>query len=206
MESCGLYMSKVYVGVNDTARLVTNIYAGVDGTARKIIRAYAGVNGLARMIFESVKETAVSIPKMTSNTAPSGIASASSEYNTNSGAWKAMDGSETSQWTSGSEKMSTGGTAWLQYDFGYAVRPTLMTYKVSGNYRAKTYSLQGSNDGSEFTEISAGTLPNSTEKWTVTLNTDGRYRIFRLVLTNKYTASNRFFTAVFGIDGFAVES
>ena len=199
-------MSKAYVGVNDTARAVTNIYAGVDGTARKVIRAYAGVNGLARMIYESVKETAVSIPVMTSNTSPSGTASASSEYNTSSQAWKAMDGSDTTQWASASGTKGTGGTAWLQYDFGYAVRPTLMTYKAANNYRAKDYSLQGSNDGSEFTELSAGTLPNSTEKWTVTLNTDGRYRIFRLVLTNKYTASARFFTAVFGIDGFAAES
>ena len=199
-------MSKVYVGVNDTARLVTNIYTGVDGTARKIIRAYAGVNGLARMIFESVKETAVSIPKMTSNTAPSGTASASSEYNANSGAWKAMDGSAATQWASASETKSAGGTAWIQYDFGCAVRPTLMTYKVSGNYRAKTYSLLGSNDGSEFTELSAGTLPNTTDTMTVTLNVNRRYRVFRLVLTNKYTASQRFFLAVFGIDGFVVES
>ena len=199
-------MSKTYVGVNNTARRVKSIYAGVNGTARKIIRAYAGVNGLARMIYESVKETAVSIPVMTSNTSPSGIASASSEYSANAQAWKAMDGSDTSQWASSSDTKSTGGTAWLQYDFGYAVRPTLMTYKSASTYRAKNYSLLGSDDGSEFTELSAGTLPNATEKWTVTLNVSRRYRIFRLVLTNKYTASARFFTAVFGIDGFAVES
>ncbi len=199
-------MSKTYVGVNDTARQVTNIYAGVDGTARKVIRAYAGVNGLARMIFERVKETAVSIPAMTSNTSPSGTASASSEYNTNSQAWKAMDGSDSSQWASGSGTKSTGGTAWIQYDFGYPVRPTVMTYKSSATYRAKTYSLLGSNDGSEFTELSAGTLPNSTDKITVALNVSRRYRIFRLVLTNKYTAANRFFVSVFGIDGFAAES
>ena len=199
-------MNKVYVGVNDTARAVKSIYAGVDGTARKVIRAYAGVNGLARMIFESVKETAVSIPVMTSNTAPSGTASAVSEYSANAMAWKAFDGNDTTQWSSQSGTKSVTGSAWIQYDFGYAVRPTLMTYKVSGNYRAKTYSLLGSNDGSEFTELSAGTLPNSADTLTVTLNVNRRYRFFRLVLTNKYTASARFFVAVFGIDGFAVES
>ena len=201
-------MSKAYVGVNNTARLVTNIYAGVDGTARKVIHAYAGVNGLARMIFESVKETAVSIPVMTSNTTPSGTASASSEYNTNSRAWKAMDGNETTQWTSASGTKSTGGTGWIQYDFGYPVRPTVMTYKPvnSSSYRAKNYSLLGSNDGSEFTELAAGVLPNSSDTTTVTLNVSRRYSIFRLVLTDKYAAANRFFVAVFGIDGFAVES
>ena len=199
-------MSKAYVGVNNTARRVKSIYAGVDGTARKIIRAYAGVNGLARMIFENVKETAVSIPVMTSNTSPSGTASASSEYNTSSQAWKAMDGSTTTQWASAAETRSTGGTAWLQYDFGYPVRPTLMTYKTAGNYRAKSYTLLGSNDGSEFTELSAGTLPNTNDKLTVTLDVPRRYRIFRLVLTDKYTASQRFFLAVFGIDGYAAES
>ena len=199
-------MSKAYVGVNDTARKVKSIYAGVDGTARKIIRAYAGVNGLARMIFESVKETAVSIPVMTSNTSPSGTASASSQYNANAMAWKAFDGIDSSQWASASGIKDTGGTAWLQYDFGYPVRPTVMTYKTSVQYRAKTYSLLGSNDGSAFTELSAGTLPNTNDRTTVTLNTAGRYRFFRLVLTNKYTASARFFVAVFGIDGVAVES
>ena len=195
-------MSKTYVGVNDTARLVANIYAGVDGTARKVIRAYAGVNGLARKIYESTNETAVSIPKMTSNTAPSGTASASTEYNTNSKAWKAFDGNVSSQWASANGTTSMTGTAWLQYDFGYAVRPALMTYKVASSYRPKNYSLLGSNDGSAFTELSAGALPNSAEVFTVKLSVKERYRIFRLVLTNKYSANARFYVAVFGIDGF----
>ncbi len=199
-------MSKTYIGAADTARLVKNIYAGADGSARKVIRAYAGVNGIARKIFENGKETAVSIPVMTANNQPGGAASASSEYNTNTMAWKAFDGNASTQWTSASEAKSAGGTAWIQYDFGYAVRPVLMTYNVSGSYRAKSYSLLGSNDGTGFTELSAGTLPNSSDTFTAALSTGKRYRIFRLVLTDKYTAAARFFLAVFGIDGFAAES
>ncbi len=198
-------MSKAYLGAANTARLVTNIYAGVDGCARKVIRAYAGVNGIALKVFENGKETAVSIPVMSANTLPSGTASASSEYNANTQAWKAFDGDTTTQWTSAVETKSLGGTAWLQYDFGYAVRPTLMSYRVYGSYRAKSYSLLGSNDGSAFTELSAGTLPNSSDTLKLTLNAGKRYRIFRLVLTDKYTTAARFFVALFGIDGFAAE-
>ena len=199
-------MSKVYIGAAETARLVQNIYAGVDGSARKVVRAYAGVNGFARKVFENVKETVVSIPVMTANTAPSGSASASSEYNVNTRAWKAFDGDAATQWTSASDTKSTGGSAWLQYDFGYAVRPSLMTYKVAGSYRAKSYALLGSNDGAAFTELCAGTLPNSTDVFSTALNTAKRYRIFRLMLTDKYTSAARFFVAVFGIYGFAQES
>lgn len=198
----------VYIGDSaGIAKKIGSLYVSVNDLAKKVNAVYIGdESGIARKVYElnNVKETAVSIPVMTSNTSPSGTASASSEYNTNSHAWKAMDSSETSQWASASGTRGTGGTAWLQYDFGYAVRPTLMTYKAANNYRAKDYSLQGSNDGSEFTELSAGTLPNTNNRTTVTLNTAGRYRIFRLVLTNKYTASSRFFVAVFGIDGYKI--
>lgn len=198
----------VYLGDSGgTAKKIASVYVGVDGFAKQAGRIYIGDGeGIARKVYEpdAVNEVSVSIPVMTSNTKPSGTASASSEYNANTPAWKAFDDDTATQWTSASETKSTGGTAWLQYDFGYAVRPTLMTYKVTGSYRAKAYSLLGSNDGSGFTELSAGTLPNSVNVFTVTLNTLQRYRVFRLVLTGKYVAAARFFVAVFGIDGYKV--
>ena len=53
------------------------------------------------------------IPKMTSNTSPSGVASASSEISPNASAYKAFDNSNTSAWaTKYSEK-----TGWLCYEF-----------------------------------------------------------------------------------------
>ena len=196
----------IYIGDSaGIAKKIGSLYVSVNDLAKKVNAVYIGdESGIARKVYElnNVNETAVSIPKMTSNTAPSGTASASSEYNTNSKAWKAFDGNVSTQWASAYGTTSMTGTAWLQYDFGYAVRPTLMTYKVASSYRPKNYSLLGSNDSSAFTELSAGALPNSAEVFTVKLSVKERYRIFRLVLTNKYSANARFYVAVFGIDGF----
>ena len=64
----------------------------------------------------------VYVPKMTSNTAPSGVVSASSEYGTNS-AWKAFDGTSAS-W---GRNLSASAPHWLQYKF-----PTPMIIKAIG--------------------------------------------------------------------------
>lgn len=44
--------SNGYIGVNSTARLITNMYIGINGVARKIKKAYVGVNGIARLWYE----------------------------------------------------------------------------------------------------------------------------------------------------------
>lgn len=42
---------KIYVGVNNTARNVTDIYIGVNGVARKVVKGYIGVNGVAQQFW-----------------------------------------------------------------------------------------------------------------------------------------------------------
>lgn len=66
--------------------------------------------------FESVLN--VKVPTMTSNTTPSGVASASSEYSSGYQAFMAFDGDDSSRWvpTAGSN------TSWIQYAFPTSVR------------------------------------------------------------------------------------
>lgn len=54
------------------------------------------------------------IPQMTSNTTPSGAASASSIHTDNFPAWKAFDGNDTTSWISN----ASSGDNWICYDFG----------------------------------------------------------------------------------------
>lgn len=45
-----------YIGVDDTAKVVSGMYVGVDGFARKVKKAYIGVNGVAKEWYSSGKK------------------------------------------------------------------------------------------------------------------------------------------------------
>lgn len=85
---------------------------------------------------------------MTSHTAPSGVASASSEYNAYTPAWYAMDqtGFTTSAWGA-SSGLTTG---WLQYEFDAAepcVAYAISSYGTNTTAAPNTFSLLASNTG-----------------------------------------------------------
>ena len=117
----------------------------------------AGIFEIAGLVNISASNA---IPTMTSNTTPSGVASADSSYNSNYSAWKAMDRSNSGYlcWLTG-----TGGTFphWLQYRF--ASGKIITSYSVtSPNYpnwvvSPKTWKLQGSNNGSSWTDLDTQT-------------------------------------------------
>jgi F5/8 type C domain len=96
------------------------------------------------------------IPAMTSNTAPSGVASASSEYDPNYAAWKAFDKAGYSQ------RWCTAGTTagWLQYQFASA--HTVTSYAITspsnvGDGVPKSWTFKGSNDGAAWTTLDTRT-------------------------------------------------
>lgn len=125
----------------------------------------------------------VSVPVMTSNTLPYGEASASGA---NSGyeAYKAF--SPSGYW------VTSGASAWIQYHFTSKMCPKMLDIQCGSGSRIATYSLKGSNDGSDFTnEITNGT--NSTSG-TVRIiksfldNTD-EFEYLRLAITSNESAS-----------------
>lgn len=122
-------------------------------------------------------------PTMTSNTTPDGyVASASSVHETRD-AWRAFNG-DNQEWHSG-----MGLPQWLQLQFPEAVRvdsftiqnPAADTYGTKG---ITTFSLQGSNNGTDFDTL--GTYTNNPDNSLVTrfeVASPGLYQTYRFDIT-----------------------
>lgn len=145
--------------------------------------------------FESVLNAKV--PTMTSDTTPSGVASASSK---SENAWYAFDNA-TANWGS-AQTVSAGGSQWIQYQFdsaNSAKRVEITPYARDTKKRLKNYKIQGSNDGSNFTDIHSGTLPNVTtsgvvyETTTVIISNSNSYLYYRLYCVDSYDDAHEFY-------------
>jgi hypothetical protein len=99
------------------------------------------------------------IPLMTSNTVPSGVASASTAL-ANAAAFGAFDRTTTLTTTDTRWLTSPSGTltGWLRYDFGSGNAKVITHYAVSAagptlNRAPKTWTFEGSNNGSTWTTL-----------------------------------------------------
>lgn len=92
------------------------------------------------------------IPIMTSNTTPSGVASASSEFHAGTSAYKALDDDSTNTYWLG----SNGGVDWLKYDFGSGNLKKIAKYTLrmntipEPNRAPKNWTFEGSNNDSDW--------------------------------------------------------
>ena len=126
----------------------------------------------------------VYVPKMTSNTTPSGVASASSIFDSNFPAWKAFDGDETTRWavTAGSSLNS-----YIQYKFTEPVKINWVTM-ISGLYnnqpRIIAYKISGSNDGVTFTDLKNFTTSADGQDIGKVLDNSTAYMYYRQTVTN----------------------
>lgn len=136
------------------------------------------------------------IPIMTSNTAPSGVASASSVYQSlpQYAAWKAMNhtnADESDCWVS-HDDASSGSPQWLQYQFtsGQTINKYTITTRnrSSGISSPKDWKLQGSNNGSDWTDldIQTGQFPTNPQNTKVeyTFTNTTSYTYYRLYITD----------------------
>lgn len=134
-------------------------------------------------------------PNMTSATTPSGVASASTEYSSSYAAWYAFSGTpgvDAQTWVSAS-----GHTVgeWLQYQFpaAVAIKKISVTNRGEGNVRAiKTFKIQGSNNGTDFTDIETCTMSAGTSSYTqeFTLNNDTEYTYYRMLVVEPWIADD----------------
>lgn len=132
--------------------------------------------------FESVLNAKV--PTMTSDTTPSGVASASSVFPGSYEAYKAFDNVNTSIdcWLSGN-----GGTTsekWVQYQFTNAVsvlkmRTIFETYWGSVSTLSQV-RIEASNDGSNFSVIKTISNPSSMTEYT-NIENSTKYKYWRFV-------------------------
>ena len=104
-------------------------------------------------IFESEyrsKVLATTVPTMTSNTTPSGVVSATSEYGDSYKPWKAFDNDDSTAWCSSRD--NAVDNIGYQFDnsvkvIGFDLYPVYSTSAGTYYNYVKSFKLQGSNDG-----------------------------------------------------------
>lgn len=123
------------------------------------------------------------VPEMTSETAPSGVVSKSSEVN-NLFAYYVFNNDGTNYW-----QASTDNNQWIAYQSitPYICKKVTMTQMyINGYYRAKNFIIQGCNDGSSWKDIYAGTLAQSNEEQAFTFANETSYLHHRLFIVDYY--------------------
>lgn len=130
--------------------------------------------------FESVLD--VKVPTMTGATTPSGTAFANSEYSSSDyQAWKAFDGSDSTWWGT-SNSSSTFTNIYVGYTFTEATVIASYYVKFNTSVTACTYKLQGSNDGTNWTDI--GSTNTTLDGYTYVTN-DTAYTSYRLFIVSE---------------------
>ena len=128
------------------------------------------------------------VPAMTSNTTPSGKASASSVWQTGYEAYRAFNGdaSQTAGWIAS----SSNAGEYLIYDFQTAKKLYSFDYK-SGVYRdnrgLKSFKIQGSTDGNTYVDLTEEITNSDTgfhKNILLTKNTNTAYRYVKLLTTS----------------------
>ena len=192
------YFFEEYLGV---------LYAGnvtVNGNRHKD-RVYKSSPPLGAMTFMQgaqdnnyADETLVNqVPDMTSNTAPFGVAAASSENG--AGTWKAYGAFDRTTIRAAGQTWFTESavlTGWLRYDFGAGNSKVIRSYAVTGPpsnpgsndiaAAPKTWTFQGSNDASSWTTLDTQTnVPSwsAGEKRTYAFSNTTAYRYYRINIT-----------------------
>ena len=147
------------------------------------------------------------VPKMTSNTTPSGQCGASSS---NSDAYKAFDDNSSTDWSA-----TTTTNQWIKYTFATAVvirKVTLIpTYSSSG--RVKNFKISGSNDGTNWTDLYTGVAENrdyTDSPLVAEFENNVAYTQYRLYVTDEYGSGNMYIRVseiqLYSAEGLCVDS
>ncbi len=129
------------------------------------------------------------IPTMTSNTAPSGIASASAFFASGYSPWYAfaynLPNGDQQTW------VSSGNNGWLQYQF--PVAHTVIRYQITNRDEPMTrapanWTFAGSNDGTSWTTLDTQSNPNwyssRATVFTIDIPNTTAYSYYRLTVSN----------------------
>ena len=143
---------KIYVGVNNVAKEVSDVYVGVNGTARRVIKGYVGVNDVAEKFYDFTEKTI--LPRTwTASTSTSWTGQNSHGTWEIQGSTVPYDGYELKYAFDGDEQTSyepmvragISGWAKLIAPSGKSVLPEY--FYLKGNSGTGTWTLTGSNDG-----------------------------------------------------------
>lgn len=129
--------------------------------------------------------------EMTNFTLPSpNVVTQSANFGSDFG-WKAFDNSAASYWFT----FNQGGEKFLTFDFGsgntfVAARITLASGLISNpNFGIKDFIFYGSNDNSNFDQLTSGTHTNDDVQRTYSFDNERPYRYYKITVTDSYHAS-----------------
>lgn len=127
------------------------------------------------------------VPIMTGSTTPSGEATASAAYDSNTQGWRVFDGNAAMPWVVGSPTR----TGWVRYKFTSPV--VVRGFSIQNRDEDTTwicspasFSLQGSNDGNSWTSLGSFTNTNNTRAYKATYTTDNTtaYQYYQVNITD----------------------
>ena len=168
--------------VNSSLGDISNVGNTTYNSVEKILQYYID-NGY----LPDLKSMAL-IPVMTSNTTPSGVASAISELSITPAyyAFRNLydDTTNTECWQANDSKGTSHSNLWLMYKFPEAV--TVKKFRIYYVYTtAVNYKIQGSNDGNTFVDLGTFTTIRGEEQ----IQNTNAYLYYRLLITTQTTSS-----------------
>ena len=129
------------------------------------------------------------IPIMTSDTTPSGVASASSVWNSSYHAYYAFDNNDTTLWVA-----NTYTNSWVGYEFTEAKIANRAKIIVP-SHKCKNFKIQASNDGSNWVDLYTGVNSDnigSTKTIDVRFNNNTAYKKYRLFVIDTYGSNENY--------------
>ena len=156
----------------------------------------------------AMDSVAVTVPTMTSNTTPSGVASASSIYNTVSDAWCAFDRDVATPWSGA--KGQNAVASWIGYTWGFKIA----LYKIEaspaymsghrGDCLPSAFKIQGLDDNNEWVDVETfvgKTISNQSSAFTdvyILGNALKAYKGYRIYATGAPTYGSGADSLLFG--------
>lgn len=171
----------MFVLASSNATIITEVLSSATA-----FNAIAAVPTSKLMLLSSPVLMPVSVPTMTSNTAPSGTASASTTYASEYAAWKAFDNDDNSLWNSSESTPYPSGIEWLRYSFTSDVFITrLHIIPYGGDVSPKSCVVEFSADGLIFSAAKSITLLSDGVQ-DIDISQHGFYKHWRLRINNDY--------------------
>ena len=120
------------------------------------------------------------IPTMTSNSTPSGTASASTEA-TGFDAYKAFDNDNTTHWAA-----NTNANEYLQYEFDDSA--TALSIEIlPSSERVKNFKIQGSDNGTTWVDLLTAQCASASTAQQFNLTSTGSFKYYRLNVIDNYS-------------------
>ena len=176
-----------FAASNEAMNALANMTGPVIAEAMSSATAYGAISAVPsakNTLLSSPVLTKVSVPKMTSNTAPSGTAAASTSYGAGYEAWRVFDVDDATRWNSSGAY--PGGSEWLRYSFPSDVHITTLTITPYGaRYSPKDCIIEFSANGSAFSAARAVTIDDGGAQ-VIDISQYGFYKHWRLRMTSDH--------------------